>query len=108
MCRPGYDVDIEAVLRACAKNGVAVEINANPYRLELDWRWHQRALKLGCLLSIDPDAHSIAELGLVRWGVAIARKGMVQKKQVLSCFTRVELLAHLAKRKRARAARAKK
>jgi DNA polymerase (family X) len=106
--RPGYDVDLEAVLRACAKHGVAVEINANPYRLELDWRWHQRALKLGCLLSIDPDAHSMAELGLVRWGVAIARKGMVQKKQVLSGFTRPELLAHLAKRKRARARRAKR
>jgi DNA polymerase (family X) len=106
--RIGYDVDLEAVLRACAKHGVAVEINANPYRLELDWRWHQRALKLGCLLSIDPDAHSIAELGLVRWGVAIARKGMVQRKQVLSCFTRTELLAHLAKRKRARARRAKR
>ena len=101
--RSGYDVDLEAVPRACAKHGVAVEINANPYRLELNWRWHQRALKLGCLLSIDPDAHSIAELGLVRWGVAIARKGMLQKKQVLSCFTRPALLAHLAKRKRARA-----
>jgi hypothetical protein len=44
----------------------------------------------------------MSELGLVRWGVAIARKGMVQKKQVLSCFTRAELLAHLAKRKRVR------
>jgi DNA polymerase (family 10) len=106
--RPGYDVDLEAVLRACAKHGVAVEINANPYRLELDWRWHQRALTLGCLLSIDPDAHSMTELRLVQWGVAIARKGMVQKRQVLSCFTRPELLAHLAKRKRARARRAKR
>jgi DNA polymerase (family 10) len=100
--RPGYDVDLDAVLRVCAQNGVAVEINANPYRLELDWRWHQRALQLGCLLSIDPDAHSVGELRLVRWGVAIARKGMVQKKQVLSCFTRPALLAYLAKRKYAR------
>jgi DNA polymerase (family 10) len=76
--------------------------------LELNWRWHQRALTLGCLLSIDPDAHSMTELRLVQWGVAIARKGMVQKRQVLSCFTRPELLAHLAKRKRARARRAKR
>ena len=43
--RPGYDVDIEAVLQACAKHGVAVEINGNPCRLELDWRWHQKALQ---------------------------------------------------------------
>ena len=96
--RPGYEVDLEAVLRQCAKRGVAVEINSNPYRLELDWRWHQPALELGCLLSINPDAHSIAELGLVRWGVAIARKGMVTEKQVLSCFTRSELLEYLGKR----------
>ena len=44
--RPGYEVDIERILSACAKNGVAVEINANPWRLDLDWRWHQRALEL--------------------------------------------------------------
>lgn len=43
--RPGYDVDIEAILVACAEHGVAVEINANPWRLELDWRWHRRALE---------------------------------------------------------------
>jgi DNA polymerase (family X) len=49
--RSGYDIDIEAVLAACAEHGVAVEINANPWRLELDWRWHQRALDLGCMMS---------------------------------------------------------
>jgi histidinol phosphatase-like PHP family hydrolase len=40
--RPGYDIDIEKVLRACARYGVAVEINAHPWRLELDWRWPSR------------------------------------------------------------------
>jgi len=45
--RPGYEVDVEAVLRACAEHGVAVEVNANPWRLHLDWRWHRRALDLG-------------------------------------------------------------
>ena len=73
--------------------------------VELDWRLHQRALAVGCLLSINPDAHSIAELDLVRWGIAIARKSMVPKRKILTCFTRAELMAHLNKRKRGRAAR---
>ena len=67
--RPGYEIDVERVLRACAEHRVAVEINANPHRLDLDWRWHDRALDLGCMFSINPDAHSIAELDLTRWGV---------------------------------------
>jgi DNA polymerase (family 10) len=65
--RPGADVDIERVLKKCAQHCVAVEINANPWRLDLDWRWHRRALDLGCLLSIDPDAHSTDEIDLVHW-----------------------------------------
>jgi DNA polymerase (family 10) len=55
--REGYAVDIDRVLAACAAHGVAVEINANPHRLDLDWRWHRRALELGCRFSINPDAH---------------------------------------------------
>jgi DNA polymerase (family X) len=96
--RPGYEVDVEAVLAACAAHGVAVEINANPYRLELDWRWHERALALGCLLSINPDAHSIAELDLMKWGVAVARKGGVPKDKVLNAMNLDQVLAHLRKR----------
>jgi DNA polymerase (family 10) len=53
--RPGYEVDIEAILAACPQHGVAVEINANPWRLALDWRWHRRALAFGCMMSINPD-----------------------------------------------------
>src|SRR3954469_2190607 len=89
--RPGYDLDVEKVLAACARHGVAVEINANPYRLELDWRWHRRAVELGCMLSINPDAHSIQEVALTRWGVLIARKGGVPKERVLNCLSLVEL-----------------
>jgi len=75
--RPGYEVDVDRVLRACADYGVAVEINANPHRLDVDWRWHRRALELGCMVSINPDAHSTDELDLTRWGVLMARKGGV-------------------------------
>jgi DNA polymerase (family 10) len=97
--RPGYDIDIEAILSACAAHGVAVEINANPWRLDLDWRWHQRALDLGCMMSINPDAHSTREIDLSHWGVEMARKGGVPASRVLNCLTLQQLLQHLRKRK---------
>ena len=97
--RPGYEVDIEPVLAACAEHGVAVEINSNPNRMELDWRWHRRALELGCLLSINPDAHSIRELDLMRWGVALARKGGVPKERVLNAMSLAQLRQHLKRRR---------
>ena len=84
--RPGYDVDIERILEACATHGVAVEINANPWRLDLDWRWHQRALELGCMMSINPDAHSTDEIDLTHWGVQMARKGGIPRDHVLNCL----------------------
>jgi DNA polymerase (family X) len=98
--RPGYEIDIERILRACAKRGVAVEVNANPWRLDLDWRWHQRALDAGCMLSINPDAHSTDELDLTKWGVAMARKGGVPKERVLNCMTLSELRTYFTKRHR--------
>jgi DNA polymerase (family 10) len=97
--RPGYEVDIEAVLAACARHGVAVEINSNPSRMELDWRWHRDALELGCRLSINPDAHSIRELGLMRWGVALARKGGVPKERVLNAMSLAQVRKHLKRRR---------
>ena len=99
MRRPGYDVDVERILRACAKHGVAVEINANPHRLDVDWRWHRRALELGCMMSINPDAHSMEELDLTRWGVLMARKGGVPPDRVLNCLALAELDEFLARRK---------
>jgi DNA polymerase (family 10) len=84
--RSGYEVDVEKVLKACANHGVAVEVNANPWRLDLDWRCHQRGLELGGMFSINPDAHSIAELELMRWGVAMARKGGVSPDRVVNAL----------------------
>jgi DNA polymerase (family 10) len=98
--RPGYDIDVEKVLRACAKYGVAVEINAHPWRLDLDWRWHQAALNFGCLMSINPDAHSIAELDHMHWGVETARKGSVPANRVLNAMTVSEITQHLKRRRR--------
>jgi DNA polymerase (family 10) len=96
--RPGYDVDVEKILRACAKHGVAVEINANPWRLDLDWRWHRQALELGCMMSINPDAHSTSEIDLTHWGVQMARKGGVTKTRVLNCLSLQDFTTYLADR----------
>jgi DNA polymerase (family 10) len=85
--RPGYEIDIERVLEACAKHGVAVEINGNPWRLDLDWRWYRRAEELGCRFSINPDAHSIPEIdSSTGWGVAVARKGSVDRDHVVNAL----------------------
>lgn len=97
--REGYEVDLEAVLSACAKHSVAVEINAHPQRLDLDWRWHARALELGCLFAINPDAHDVAGLQLQKWGVSVARKGGIPPERVLNCLERTEITKHFEKRK---------
>jgi DNA polymerase (family 10) len=99
--RPGYDIDIEKVLRACAKHGVAVEINAHPWRLDLDWRWHQAALGFGCMMSINPDAHSIPELDHMHWGVEMARKGGVPATRVLNAMSLPQISRHLVDKRRA-------
>ncbi|MGY4330812.1 histidinol phosphatase-like PHP family hydrolase [Bradyrhizobium sp. LB7.2] len=98
--RPGYEIDVEKVLRACAKHDVVVEINAHPWRLDLDWRWHQAAVEFGCMLSINPDAHSIPELDHMRWGVEMARKGGVPADRVLNAMALPEISRYLRQKRR--------
>ncbi|MGY4600589.1 DNA polymerase (family 10) [Bradyrhizobium sp. GM22.5] len=98
--RPGYEIDVEKVLRACAKHDVVVEINAHPWRLDLDWRWHQAALDFGCMLSINPDAHSIPELDHMHWGVEMARKGGVPADRVLNAMPLPEITRYLRQKRR--------
>jgi len=106
--RPGYDVNMERILKACAKHGVAIEINAHPWRLDMDWRWCDRALELGCLFSIDPDAHSTDEIDNLQWGVLMARKGGVPKERVLNALDLAPFRAHLEARKARRKAMTKR
>jgi DNA polymerase (family 10) len=91
---------MEKILTACAKHGVAIELNAISWRLDLDWRWCERGLELGCLFSIDPDAHSTDEIDNVGWGVLMARKGAVPKDRVLNTLSLQQFAAHLEQRKR--------
>lgn len=80
--REPYAFDLDAVLEAAATHGKAIELNANPHRLDLDWRHLARARDLGVSIVINPDAHSLKGLEDVRWGVAMARKGGLRPADV--------------------------
>ena len=84
--REGYPIDHARVIDACADHGVALELNANPYRLDLDWRWVRHATEKGALISINPDAHSIQEIDNMKWGVAVSRKGWLTADQCLNAL----------------------
>lgn len=74
LSREAYPIDHKAVIDACADNGVALELNANPHRLDIDWRWLDYAVNKGVLISINPDAHSTKGIEDITYGVASARK----------------------------------
>lgn len=75
LSRKGYPINHQLIIDACAANGVAIEMNANPYRLDLDWTWIPYAMEKGVLISINPDAHSTLGVHDIKYGVASARKG---------------------------------
>nr|MBS0038012.1 DNA polymerase/3'-5' exonuclease PolX [Saprospiraceae bacterium] len=75
LSRPGYPLNVEKITDACAANGMAIELNANPHRLDLDWSWIWNAQEKGIKFSINPDAHSIDGIGDIKHGVRAARKG---------------------------------
>ncbi len=86
LSREGYPIDYQKVIDACAVNNVAIELNANPYRLDLDWRWIPYAREKGVLLSINPDAHSTGGIHDIHFGVLSARKGGLTKEGCLNAF----------------------
>jgi len=91
LTRKGYPIDYQKIIDACAANGVAIEINSNPLRLDLDWRWHQYALEKGVLLAINPDAHRKEGFHDMRYGVMVARKGGLSAEKCLNAFTLQEI-----------------
>jgi DNA polymerase (family 10) len=98
LSRKGYDIDYKKVIDACAANQVVIEINANPLRLDLDWRWHRYALEKGVLLSINPDAHRREGFHDMRYGVMVGRKGGLTAVNCLNAFSLAEISAYFAKR----------
>ena len=91
LSRKGYPIDYKKVIDACAANNVVIEINANPFRLDLDWRWHQYALEKGVWLSVNPDAHRTSGFLDMHYGILAARKGGLSKDQCLNALSLVEI-----------------
>ncbi len=97
--RAGYEIDVDAVLEAAARAKVVVEINANPNRLDLDWRHVRTAAGLGVLIAINPDAHSVGALDHVAYGINMARKAGLEPSQVLNTWPMDEVAEYFAERK---------
>ncbi len=97
--REGYGVDIPKLIEGAKERGVVMELNANPHRLDLDWRFCPYAKKLGVKVSINPDAHSVEGLHDTAYGVGIARKGWLEKKDVVNTMPVNEIEKFLKKRK---------
>jgi DNA polymerase (family 10) len=85
-------LDLEAVLNACAEEGVMVELNANPHRLDVDWRWLKTCIELGIPIAINPDAHRVEGLDDIRYGLGAARKGWLGPAGVANGLPAEELL----------------
>ena len=95
--REPYEVDIAKVIDSAAANDTIIELNANPWRLDLDWRWWRRAAEKGVLCSINPDAHDTGQLAFAAHGVRIARKGWLTPEQVLNTRPLTEVLRWLGR-----------
>jgi DNA polymerase (family 10) len=97
--REGYPLNHAKIIEACAANGVVIEINASPWRLDLDWRWVHYALEKGVMLSINPDSHETATIQEVKYGVLVGRKGGLTSTMTLNTKNVNEFEAFLQMRK---------
>lgn len=95
LSRPGYPIDHLRVIDACAEHRVCIELNANPYRLDLDWSWIPYARERGVPISINPDAHSTGGIDDIHYGVLAARKGGLTKRGCLNALPVDEFRAWL-------------
>ena len=102
LSRPGYPLDMHQVIDACAEHGVVIELNANPSRLDIDWRYISYALQKNVLISINPDAHHTDGYDDTQFGVMAAQKALVTPAQNLSSFTLPAMETFIAERKRKR------
>jgi DNA polymerase (family 10) len=99
LAREGFSINMDRILEAAADLGVVVEINADPHRLDLNWRQGPRARELGVLTSINPDAHCCAGMDNVLYGIKTARKAGFTKAQVVNALGAEEFEAFVARRR---------
>ncbi len=96
LAREPYQLDMEEVIKAASRLGVVLELNANPHRLDLDWRWLKYAKDHGARISINPDAHNLQGLQDLSIGVGIARKGWLESRDVINTMELGEVARFLA------------
>ncbi len=99
--RRGYPLDYQVIFEACVKHQVVIEINANPRRLDLDWRLVHQALEQGVMLSVNPDAHHKSQYEFMKYGVLVGRKGGLTKDKTLNAMNLEEITTYFEKRKQA-------
>lgn len=99
LSRPGYPIDHKKIIDACAANGVVIELNAHPYRLDIDWRWIPYCLEKGVKISINPDAHEKSGYHDMYYGTCVARKGMLTKEMCFNTLSLNEIESYFIKRK---------
>jgi DNA polymerase (family 10) len=102
LSREAYPVNIPAVIEAAAETGTIIEINASPWRLDMDWRWWPLAKEKGVKCAINPDAHTTYGLHDLIYGVGIARKGWLTKADVVNCLPlgKIEKILEAKKREK--------
>lgn len=98
LSRPGYPIDHKKIIDACAANGVVIELNAHPYRLDIDWRWIPYCLEKGVKISINPDAHEKSGYHDMYYGTCVARKGMLTKEMCFNTLSLGEIETYFNKR----------
>jgi len=97
--REGYNPDLEKIIEKAREHNVIIELNASPYRLDIDWRYLKYAKEKGVLISINPDAHRKEELYDTAFGVKMARKGWLEKKDVFNTRSVEEVKEYLRRKK---------
>jgi len=97
--REGYPIDHKAVIDHCAKHNVVIEINANPWRLDLDWRWANYALEQGVMLSINPDAHQMSGYHHMKYGLLVGRKGGLTAEMTYNALSLAQITEHFNNKK---------
>jgi DNA polymerase (family X) len=86
LSREPYQLDLAEIIKAAAQTGTVIELNANPRRLDMDWRFWKLARELGVRCAINPDAHSVRGLHDLWFGIQIARKGWLTREDVVTCL----------------------
>ncbi len=99
LSRDPYPVDLDAVIGKAAETGVALEINADPHRLDLDWRVVRQARDRGVVISIGADAHSVSGLSYVEFGINMARKGWLGPGHILNTRPVGDFVAYARRRR---------